>query len=275
MSRHSFNNTALVTGGASGIGFEFCKLLAKDGHDLVLVDMNEVGMIRAADELRTEYGVKVKIVYKDLSDPNAAKEIYEKLEALDIKINTLVNNAGFGLTGRFTDLELDEQLQMMQVNMNAVVSLTSYFLPELLKQRQASILNLASIAAFQAGPYMATYFASKAFVLSFSEALASELEGTSVSVTSVCPGPTDTGFASRAGAHGSIAFKPTSMMHVVDVAKEAYSAMKANRTVIIPGVTNKLAILASRFVPRTTVTAVAGLMNKRTNQVTQVIDAAV
>lgn len=275
MSNNTFHDTALVTGGASGIGFELCKLLAKDGHDLVLVDMNEVGMLRAADQLRTEYGVKVKVLYKDLSDPNAAKEIYEKLERLGIEITTLVNNAGYGLSGRFTELELDDQLQMMQVNMNAVVSLTSYFLPRLLEQKQASILNLASIAAFQAGPFMATYFASKAFVLSFSEALASELTGTNVSVTSVCPGPTDTGFARRAGANGSIAFKKSTMMNVVDVAHEAYAAMKSKRAVVIPGLTNKMAILASRFVPRNTVTQVAGLMNKRSSQIARVSNAAV
>lgn len=265
--------TALITGGANGIGLELSRLIAADGYDPVLVDINEVAMERAETLIESETGRKVMKISKDLSLPTAAAEIHEEVMSERGEISLLVNNAGFGLAGRFVDLSLEEQLKMLQVNITAVVALTSYFLPELLKEECAGILNLASIAAFSAGPYMSTYFASKAFVLSFSEALARELSGTGVTVTSVCPPPTDTGFAARAGAQRSFAFKQGVMMNSQAVAKEAYSGLKNGREVVVPGVPFKFVALASRFVPRGTAANFAGMLNKARVDQTEVAEA--
>ena len=274
MARLMNTNTALITGGAGGIGFELCRLMAEDRYDIVLVDMNKIGMERAKNELESSYGIKVTTMYKDLADPNAAKEIFEEVDSSGIEVNLLVNNAGFGMSGRFVEMDLDEQLKMLQVNINAVVSLTSYFLPKLLEQESASIMNVASIGAFAAGPFMATYFASKAFVLSFSEALDMELDGSNVSVTGLCPGPTDTGFATRAGANNSLAFRYT-MTSVEYVAREAYQGMKAKRTVVVPGPAAKFIAFSARFVPRKTSVTFAKVVNKQSAQAARVSEAAV
>lgn len=254
--------TALVTGGASGIGFELCKLMAADRYNIVIVDMNEIGMKRAAEELEERFGIKVTTMFKDLSNPNAASEICSELVSRGLEIDILVNNAGYGLQGAFVEISLADQLKMIQVNISAVVSLTGFLLPRMLNRNEGAILNVASIAAFQAGPYMAAYFASKAFVLSFTEALAKELENTPITITSLCPPPTDTGFAERARAEKSIAFRPEVMMNCQDVAREAWKGLKAKRVVVLPGLGNKLVIMASRFLPRSTAVAVAGALNK-------------
>lgn len=254
--------TALVTGGAGGIGFELCKLMAADGYDLVIVDMNKIGMSRVSRELREQFGTRVTTIHKDLSDSLAAREISDELDARGLEIDILVNNAGYGLQGAFVEISLADQLKMIQVNVSTVVALTGFLLPRMLRRGEGAILNVASIAAFQAGPYMAAYFASKAFVLSFTEALAKELETTQIAVTSLCPPPTDTGFAERANAEKSIAFRPGVMMDCQGVAREAWRGLKAKRVVVLPGLGNKLLIMASRFVPRSMPVAVAGLLNK-------------
>jgi short-subunit dehydrogenase len=263
MSIEVQNRTALVTGSAGGIGFELCKLIAADGFNLVMVDMNEMGLNRAARQLESEYGVNVQTIRKDLSDPNAAREIVEELRTLEVELDLLVNNAGFGLSGKFVDIALDTQLNMIQVNISAVISLTRLLLPSMLKRKNASILNVASIAAFQPGPYMSAYFASKAFVLSWSEGLAKELEGTSVSVTALCPPPTNTGFAARANSGTSIAFHKHSMATPEAVAKEAWRGLKNRKVIVLPTLLNKVVVFTSRFLPRRTVTAMAGMMNKQ------------
>ncbi len=256
-------NTALVTGGAGGIGFELCKLIAADGYDLVLVDMNETGLNRAARELEASTGVQVTTIVKDLSATHAAREIVEELNSREIQINLLVNNAGFGLSGRFIEISLESQLNMLQVNINTVVALTRLLLPGMLNLENAAILNVASIAAFQPGPYMSAYFASKAFVLSWSEGLANELQGTGVTVTTLCPPPTDTGFARRAGSGSSIAFSKKVMATPESVARDAWDGLKKKRVIVLPSFLNKLAVFTQRFLPRKTVTAIAGSMNKQ------------
>ncbi|MBX3137472.1 SDR family oxidoreductase [Candidatus Obscuribacterales bacterium] len=255
--------TALVTGGAGGIGFELCKLIAADGYDLVLVDMNEMGLNRAARQLETEFGVNVQTICKDLSDPKAPGEIVNELNQRCVETDLLVNNAGFGLSGSFVDIALEPQLNMIQVNIGAVISLTRLLLPGMLKRDGVAILNVASIAAFQPGPYMAAYFASKAFVLSWSEGLAKELEGSSVSVTALCPPPTNTGFAARANSGTSFAFQKRAMATPEEVARDAWRGVKNKKVIVLPTMMNKLAVFSSRFLPRKTVTAVAGLMNKQ------------
>ncbi len=263
MSKFVRSRTALITGAASGIGYELAKLFASDNCDLVLVDKDQVGLARVAQELSRTYGISSYTLVKDLSSKHAPLEIYEELTSEGLELDVLVNNAGYGLSGEFREINLEDQLNMIQVNISAVVALTGYLLPQLLKRDSAAILNVASIAAFQAGPYMSTYFASKAFVLSFSEALAQELAGTTVSVTSVCPPPTNTGFAARAGAQGSFAFNQHFMMSVKDVAKEAYDGLKVKRVIVLPGATTKLAVMLSRFIPRSVPISIAGFVNKR------------
>lgn len=254
--------TALVTGGAGGIGFELCKLIAEEGYKLVIVDVNEAGMNRAAKELDECFGTKVTTIVKDLSNDDAAKEICDELDLRGLKIDLLVNNAGYGLQGAFVDLSLRDQLKMIQVNVSTVVALTGYLLPQMLRRGNGAILNVASIASFQAGPYMAAYYASKAFVLSFSEALAKELEHSGVTVTSLCPPPTNTGFAYRANAENAIAFVPGIMMNPQVVAKEGLKGLKAKRFIVLPGIGNQFVIAASRFLPRMIPIAVAGALNK-------------
>ena len=255
--------TALVTGGAGGIGFELCKLIAEDGYDLVIVDMNELGMNRAAQKLHTEYGINVETIAKDLSKAEAPREIVQELFSRGIEIDILVNNAGYGLSGDFVEMSLEKQLNMLHVNIDTVVSLTSLLLPSMMKREGAKVLNLASIAAFQPGPYMASYFASKAFVLSWTEALAKELEDTNVSVTALCPPPTDTGFANRAGSGNSIAFKKGVMAGPEQVAADAWNGMRREKTIVLPGWFNRFSVFVSRFLPRSVVAGCAGVMNKQ------------
>lgn len=258
--------TALVTGGAGGIGFELSKLIAADGYNLVLVDIDEMGMARASRALETAYGIKVLSISKDLSHKDAAREIVDELARREVLIDVLINNAGFGLSGRFVDIGLEAQLNMIQVNISSVVALTRLLLPGMLKRKQARILNVASIAAFQPGPYMAAYFASKAFVLSWSEGLAKELEGTGVTVTTLCPPPTDTGFALRANSGSSLAFQKNVMATPQAVARDAWQGLNQNKVIVLPCILNKVAVFTQRFLPRSTVTALAGMMNRqRTN----------
>jgi uncharacterized protein len=267
MSIEEQNRTALVTGSAGGIGFELCKLIAADGYDLVMVDMNEIGLNRAARQLESDFGVHVHTICKDLSNPTAAREIIEELKTNGVETDLLVNNAGFGLSGKFVDIALEPQLNMLQVNINTVVSLTRLLLPSMLKRKNASILNVASIAAFQPGPYMAAYFASKAFVLSWSEGLAMELEGTSVSVTALCPPPTNTGFADRANSGSSLAFQKHSMASPESVARDAWRGLKNKKVIVLPTVLNRVVVFTSRFLSRRTVTTLAAMLNKqRTNE---------
>lgn len=263
MSIEEQNRTALVTGGAGGIGFELCKLIAADGYDLVLVDMNEMGLNRAARQLESEFNVKIQTICADLSDAKAPREIVDDLKQRGTAIDLLVNNAGFGLSGSFVDIALEPQLNMIQVNISAVIALTRLLLPGMLKRKNASILNVASIAAFQPGPYMAAYFASKAFVLSWSEGLAKELEDTNVSVTALCPPPTNTGFAARANSGTSLAFQKQAMATPEEVAREAWRGVKSKKIIVLPTFMNKFAVFTSRFLPRKTVTAVACMMNKQ------------
>lgn len=263
MSIEEQNRTALVTGGAGGIGFELCKLIAADGYDLVLVDMNEMGLNRAARQLESEFNVKIQTICADLSNAKAPHEIVDDLKQRGTVIDLLVNNAGFGLSGSFVDIALEPQLNMIQVNISAVIALTRLLLPGMLKRKHASILNVASIAAFQPGPYMAAYFASKAFVLSWSEGLAKELEDTNVSVTALCPPPTNTGFAARANSGTSLAFQKQAMATPEEVAREAWSGVKSKKIIVLPTFMNKFAVFTSRFLPRKTVTAVACMMNKQ------------
>jgi hypothetical protein len=252
--------TALVTGASVGIGRDLAELFARAGHDLVLVARNRGQLEDLAAKLRREHGVEAHVMSKDLSMPGAGQEIFDQVEAAGLSVEFLVNNAGFGTNGPFIDADVTAQLAMIQVNIAALTHLTRLFLPEMLKRRSGRIMNLASVASFVPGPWMAVYYATKAYVLSFSEALATELRGTGVTVTVVCPGPTATEFGSRAGFTTTKLM--TNSMNSMRVAQIGYAAMMRGRRAVVTGWTNKILAFLPRFTPRFFAAAVTSRMNR-------------
>lgn len=245
---------ALITGASSGIGYELAKLLAADGLNLVITARNENNLKKVKQEIEDRYHVKVKALPKDLSDPKAPAEIFSELEKEGLKVSVLVNNAGFGSYGPFSEADLQKQLEMVQVNIAALTHLTRLFLDKRDKNRPGKILNVASVGAFQPGPLIAVYCASKAYVLHFSEALANELQGSGVSVTCLCPGPTRTLFWENMADCKMIKKR---MMDVATVAGAGHEALKEGKVIVIPGLRNRLLALSVRFAPRNTVTRIA------------------
>jgi short-subunit dehydrogenase len=248
--------TALITGASGGIGLEMSKLFARDNHNLVLVARNSQKLEELAGELHIKYNISCKVISKDLSNPSAPEEIFKELSQKGIQIDYLVNNAGFGGTGYFSDTKLEYELSMIQVNINALVELTKLFLPQMILRKSGRILNVASTAAFAPGPLMAIYYATKAFVLSFSEALTSELKDKGISVTALCPGPTKTGFQEQASVGGTRLIKYQVLHEPKYVAEKGYKAMMKGKAVVVPGFQNKLLIQSIRFTPRIIVRAI-------------------
>ena len=251
----------LITGASSGIGERLAWLAAADRTDVVLVARRADKLQRLADALAREHNVRATVLAVDLARPDAADAIAAGLEARGIEVDVLVNNAGFGTWGPFSQTSMHDERQMIDVNVTALTVLTKRLLPAMLARRHGRILNVASTAAFQPGPLMAVYYATKAYVLSFSEALASELEGTGVTVTCLCPGPTETGFQSRAEMGRSRLFRTLSLMDAGEVARQGYDAMKAGRTLIVTGMMNKLTAQSSRFLPRRVITRATKRIN--------------
>lgn len=252
--------TALITGASSGIGYEFTSLFAKDGYNLVLVARSEQQLMQLAQQLEDKFGISVRVIAKDLSNASAPEEISTELQQAGVTIDVLVNNAGFATYGMFAEIDLATELQEMQVNMVTLTHLTKLFLPDMLKKRWGKILNVASTAAFQPGPLMAVYYATKAYVLSFSEALADELRGTGVTVTTLCPGPTASGFQERAHVEVTRLVSSKKIMDAARVARAGYRALIAGKTVVIPGLRNKILAEAVRFSPRKVVIQVSRSM---------------
>ena len=236
---------ALITGASTGIGYELAKLFADDGWNLVLVARNEARLQQVAAELRATHRSEVEVLAKDLTIATAPAEIFESLR--DVPISALVNNAGFGWQGPFARGELKVSLDMMRVNMDALVRLTHLFAQPMLARGEGRILNVASTAAFQPGPFTNIYYASKAFVYSFSVALAEELAGTGVTVTTLCPGATRTGFHDRAGMQRSLRWLP--LMEADEVARSGYRGLMRGKRVVIPGVMNRIAAALSKCLP--------------------------
>jgi uncharacterized protein len=240
--------TALITGASSGIGLEISKLFAADGFNVVLVARRQETLEKIAEDLRTSHGIKTAVVACDLSEPEAADRLVGELRTRKIDVDILVNNAGFGNQGLFHEIPADRDRALVQVNVAALTDLTKLLVPGMVDRKQGRILNLASTAAFQPGPLMAAYYASKAYVLSFSVALADELAPFGVTVTALCPGPTDTGFAGRAGVAGKRLFRDTAS--VEEVARKGYAALMAGKTVEVVGTRNKVWTFLTRFFPR-------------------------
>ncbi len=253
--------TALVTGASAGLGEEFARLLAKDGHNPVLVARNGQRLQQLADELRQRYGVTPHVFPCDLSQPGAAQELYAALRQADLCIDILINNAGFGLNGKYYENPAEQEFALLQVNVVAVAQLTRLILPGMVARGLGRVLNIASTAAFQPGPGMAGYFASKAYVLSLSEALAEELKGTGVSVTALCPGPTETEFIDRAGMEESLLFK-LAKQSAHKVASIGYQAMLKGEAVVVPGVHNWAVTQTVRLAPRSVARSLAGFLVK-------------
>lgn len=238
---------ALITGASSGIGWELAHVFAEKEKDLILVARTESKLIELKNQLEKKHGIRAEVRTCDLSKPEGPLNLFRQTQGLEV--NVLVNNAGFGALGEFAQADLLKQKEMIQVNISALTELTHYYLPQIQKKK-GKILNVASTAAFQPGPMMAVYFATKAYVLSFSEALFEELKPSGVTVTALCPGPTESGFANTAQMEDVALFKKMPLPSSREVAEFGYKAMMRGKPVAIHGTVNKLMASSLRFVPR-------------------------
>ena len=241
--------TVLITGASSGIGLELAHLFARDGYRLVLVARNRAALRELATELQSRYNAEIWISPKDLAHPASPLELYQELQESSVVLDVLVNNAGFGAEGGFLQTDWNVEAEMLQVNIVALTQLTKLFLPQI-RAREGKLLNVASTAAFLPGPYMAVYYASKAYVLHFTEALAEELSGTKASVTCLCPGPVKTNFQKRAGIADTNLLNGGLLVDVREVARIGYEGMKAGKRVVIPGWKNRVVVESLRLSPR-------------------------
>ncbi len=248
------SRTVLITGASGGIGYELAKLFARDHHNLVLVARSTERLAHAASELQP-HGIAVRTLAIDLAQPLAPKFLFDQLQGTTIDI--LINNAGFGAFGEFAQMSEEEILGQIQLNITALTQITRLFLPQLIARRSGRIMNVASTAGFQPGPLMAVYYATKAYVISFSEAIANELRHSGVTVTCFCPGATHTGFAKRAGNDKSRLFQQLGAMNADKVALDGYRALMEARTLAISGAQNWLVAQSTRFAPRKVVTAIS------------------
>lgn len=244
--------TALIAGASSGIGEELARLFAKDRSNLVLVARRREKLDQLATELRRDHGVQVEVLSKDLTDAAAPQAVFDEVATKGISVDVLVNNAGFGIVGPVADLPAQKQIDTIQVNVMALTHLTRLLLPGMVQRGHGGILNVGSTAGFQPGPLMAVYYATEAYVLSFTEALAEELAGTAIEVTCLAPGATATGFAATASMENSLLFK-LGAMNVRTVAAAGYRDFRRGKVIIIPGFKNKLGAFAVRFAPRSLV----------------------
>ncbi|MDX9857301.1 MAG: SDR family oxidoreductase [candidate division Zixibacteria bacterium] len=244
--------TVLITGASSGIGMELARVFAAEGSNLVLAARREKRIAALAEQFRDEFVIDTVAIPADLSEPDTPQILLEKTQALGIEIDVLVNNAGFGQAGRFDRIDVNRHLDMIAVNIAALTHLTRLFLPGMVRRDRGGVLNVASTAAFVPGPLVAVYYASKAYVLSFTEALAEELAETSVTVSCLCPGPTKTEFAEIAGLDTSTLFR-LGMADARKVAEAGVRGFRNRQVVILPGIRNKLTPPAIRVSPRSMV----------------------
>lgn len=258
MAGRNGRGTALITGASAGIGEALARTMAREGWELVLVARGEARLRALADALTAAHGVSAHVLPADLADPAAPADLLARVSAAGLEIDALVNNAGFGARGAFAGTADGAQpltdgareLAMIQVNVTALTDLTKRFVPGMVARGRGRVMNVASTAAFQAGPLMAVYYATKAYVLSFSEALAVELDGTGVTVTCFCPGATHTEFAAAASMEGTALFRSPAVADAASVAEAGYRAMMRGRTVAIPGAANRFGAFATKLAPR-------------------------
>jgi uncharacterized protein len=245
--------TALITGASGGIGLDFAKKFAENGYNLVLVARSEGKLKEIAADLEGKHKITVTPLAKDLSKRSAPAEVYQETKNAGIAVDVLVNNAGFANYGFFHQLNLAKELELIDLNISALLNLTHLFLPDMIARKNGKILNVASTAAFQPGPLMANYYASKGYVLYFSEALANELKGTGVTVTALCPGATASGFQERAAMTESKLVQ-SGLMESRTVVDIGYKGLMAGKPVVIPGFRNRVQAFLIRFLPRKMVT---------------------
>ena len=250
------SRTVLITGFSSGIGRALAQQFARDGYDIIGVARDKAKMQDTADELIYEHGIEVHLIQKDLAQDGAAKDVYEEVKTMDKTIDVLVNDAGVGQHGNFTDIPYERYAHLIHLNVITLTHLTHLFLKDMVSRDKGRILNLGSVAGFQPGPLLAVYHATKAFVVSLSEALATELEEmkSKVSVTCLCPGPTDTAFFDRADMEETnvVHYKDKLMMPPEEVAEGAYKALMDGERIFIPGTMNKVSTLIRRVIPKST-----------------------
>jgi uncharacterized protein len=258
--------TVLITGASGGIGLAFAEVFVREGYNLVLIARSEDKLIAAKNKLEAQHPIVVEVIATDLTQPSAPLEIFNTIMAKNKHIDILVNNAGVGDFGNFSDADWDKQHRMVQLNILAMMQMTKLFMKPMQEAGYGKILNLASVAAFQPGPLMSVYYATKAFTLSFSEALFRELKGSGVTVTALCPGPTETGFVDAASMANSKLFRSLKVAKVEDVAAYGYRALMKGWAVVVHGFLNNLLVFSVRLMPRfmvrEIVVGVQGSINK-------------
>ena len=242
--------TALITGASSGIGLEFARTFGREKNDLVLVARSEGKLKDLAEKLTSEFGIAVKVIAADLSKMDEVQKVYDICRTENLKVDYLVNNAGFGDFGFFVESDWAKTGQMIDLNIKSLTKMCRLFIPEMVTRKSGKVLNVASTAAFHPGPTMAVYYATKAFVLNFSEAIHNELEGTGVSVTTLCPGATESGFQAAAAMEDSALVKGKKLPTSKEVAEYGYQAMMKNKLTVIHGLWNYLMANSVRFTPR-------------------------
>jgi uncharacterized protein len=258
-------NTALITGASNGIGLELAKIHASKGGDLVLVARNKSKLDQLKTELESEYKVSVYTIGKDLSINNSAQEVYDETTKQNIQIDYLINNAGFGDFGMFVETNWNKELQMINLNITALTQFTKLYLRDMVSRKSGKIMNVASTAAFQSGPTMAVYYATKAYVLSFSEAVDNEVSDKGVTVTTLCPGATESGFQAAAAMEESNLVKGKKLQTSREVAKYGYKAMMKGKTVAIHGLMNSIMANSVRFIPRALVVRLTRRIQDKAN----------
>jgi short-subunit dehydrogenase len=257
----------LITGANGGLGRAFATEFAQNGYRLVLSVRKPESVRELVQELEQEYPVEITVLQADLAKPDGASDLFKQIKVRKIGVDVLVNNAGFATYGEFFRNDLETDLEEIQVNVLALVELCHRFGADMARRRSGRILNVSSTAAFQPGPLMAVYYASKAFVLHFSEALGNELKPFGVRVTALCPGPTRTGFQSRAKMHGARIIREGRLMDPAVVARAGYNGLMNNKTIVVPGLRNYLGTLAPRLVPRGSVVQFMRYVQERKKKV--------
>lgn len=257
--------TALVTGASNGIGFELAKVHASKGGNLVLVARNLSKLNEIKTDFEAQYNVNVHVIGKDLSLPNAAQEVYNETTSNSIEVDCLINNAGFGDFGMFVDSSWEKELQMINLNITTLTQFTKLYLKDMVKRKSGNIMNVASTAAFQSGPTMAVYYATKAYVLSFSEAIDNEVRPLGVHVTTLCPGATESGFQAAAAMEESALVKGKKLPTSKEVAEYGYKAMLKGKTVAIHGLMNYIMANSVRFAPRSLIVKITRKIQDKAN----------
>ncbi len=257
------NKTALITGASNGLGYDLASIFAENGYNVVLVARNKEKLLALANQARQMFGVSACVITKNLARPEAPAEIFKELHTRKINIDVLVNNAGYGLLGPFGYSGSGDQLNILEVNIMAPVRLTTLFLPAMLLRGSGRILNIASTAGFQPGPFMTGYYASKSFLVNFSVGLAEELRGRGVTVSVLCPGPMATGFRARAGIK-----QPALVASLADidsriVARNGFEGLIAGKAIIVPGILNKLGTMVGRVLPMTFTARILGTVQRQ------------